>query len=89
MTLNNNLTGKYSRDYHSMLPDGSEIPAFNVFSRRDGTIRHFWSGEMTGDAADPGQDPRGAPDLAPLWNVLDMTPEGRGTDWYPKLDYGA
>jgi predicted dithiol-disulfide oxidoreductase (DUF899 family) len=43
---------------------------------------------MTGASADPGQDPRGAPDLAPLWNVLDMTPEGRGRDWYPKLDYG-
>jgi predicted dithiol-disulfide oxidoreductase (DUF899 family) len=23
----------------------------------------------------------------PLWNVLDFTPEGRGSDWYPKLDY--
>ena len=26
-------------------------------------------------------------DLA-LWTILDSTPEGRGTDWYPKLDYG-
>ena len=25
--------------------------------------------------------------LWPLWNVLDLTPEGRGTDWYPKLSY--
>jgi predicted dithiol-disulfide oxidoreductase (DUF899 family) len=37
--------------------------------------------------ADPGQDPRGAPDMAPLWNILDLTPAGRGTDWYPKLSY--
>ena len=42
---------------------------------------------MGGETADPGQDPRGAPDLSPLWNVLDMTPEGRAPDWYPKLDY--
>ena len=42
---------------------------------------------MTGDSADPGQDPRGAPDLVPLWNFLDMTPEGRGGTWYPSLDY--
>ncbi len=42
---------------------------------------------MTGLTADPGQDPRGAPDPAPLWAVLDSTPEGRGGDWYPKLDY--
>ena len=88
LQLYTDLDGAYSRDYHGVLPDGSEIPALNVFTRRDGTIRHFWSGEMTGDSADPGQDPRGAPDLAPLWNVLDMTPEGRGKDWYPKLDYG-
>jgi predicted dithiol-disulfide oxidoreductase (DUF899 family) len=87
LRLYTDLTEAYSRDYFGLLPGGSEVPALNVFTRRDGTIRHFWSGEMTGDAADPGQDPRGAPDLPPLWNVLDLTPEGRGTDWYPKLDY--
>ncbi|MDB4930625.1 MAG: hypothetical protein JWM10_3109 [Myxococcaceae bacterium] len=87
LRLYTDLTDAYSRDYFGLLPDGSEIPALNVFTRRDGTVRHFWSGEMTGSTADPGQDPRGAPDLAPLWNVLDVTPEGRGTDWYPALDY--
>lgn len=87
LRLYQDLTGSYSRDYFGLLADGSEIPALNVFTRRDGTIRHFWSGEMGGGSADPGQDPRGAPDPAPLWNVLDMTPEGRGRDWYPSLDY--
>ncbi|MEP7119956.1 MAG: DUF899 family protein [Byssovorax sp.] len=87
LRLYTDLDDAYSHDYFGLLPDGSEIPALNVFTRRDGTIRHFWSGEITGDAADPGQDPRGAPDLPLVWNVLDMTPEGRGTDWYPKLDY--
>lgn len=87
LRLYSDLNGAYSRDYFGLLSDGSEIPAFNVFTRRDGTVRHFWSGEMTGASADPGQDPRGAPDLAPLWNVLDTTPEGRGADWYPKLEY--
>jgi predicted dithiol-disulfide oxidoreductase (DUF899 family) len=89
LRLFQDLNDNYSRDYHGVLPDGSEIPSLNVFTRRDGVIRHFWSGEMTGDSADPGQDPRGAPDLSPLWNILDMTPDGRGTDWYPKLDYPA
>lgn len=79
-------SGDYTRDYVS--PDDGDQPAFNVFTRRDGTIRHFWSGEMGMETADPGQDPRGAPDLMPLWTVLDCTPEGRGTDWYPKLEYG-
>jgi predicted dithiol-disulfide oxidoreductase (DUF899 family) len=57
-----------------------------VFSRKDGTIRHFWGGEMNSASADPGQDARGAPDLMPLWTILDVTPEGRGTDWYPRWD---
>jgi predicted dithiol-disulfide oxidoreductase (DUF899 family) len=87
LRLYSDLNGNYSRDYFGLLPDGSEVPALNVFTRRDGTIRHFWSAEMTGATADPGQDSRGAPDPAPLWMVLDCTPEGRGKDWYPKLDY--
>jgi predicted dithiol-disulfide oxidoreductase (DUF899 family) len=53
----------------------------SVFTRRDGSVRHFWSGEMGPATADPGQDPRGAPELDPLWAVLDITPEGRGKDW--------
>jgi predicted dithiol-disulfide oxidoreductase (DUF899 family) len=79
------VSGDYTRDYVST--DDADVPAFNVFTRRDGTIRHFWSGEMGIGTADPGQDPRGAPDLMPLWTILDTTPEGRGTDWYPKLKY--
>jgi predicted dithiol-disulfide oxidoreductase (DUF899 family) len=50
--------------------------------------RHLvWRGEMGGTTAEPGQDPRGSPDLMPLWTILDSTPEGRGNDWYPKLVY--
>ncbi|QWT19694.1 DUF899 family protein [Bacillus sp. NP157] len=79
--------GAFSRDYFALDAEGNDIPAFNVFTRRDGTIRHFWAGEMDAATADPGQDPRGAPDLMPLWTVLDCTPEGRRPDWYPKLDY--
>ena len=90
LRLVSDLTGAYSRDYFGILPDGSEVPALNVFTRRDGTLRHFWSGEMTNSTADPGQDPRGTPaTAAPLWMVLDSTPEGRGRDWYPKLAYEA
>jgi len=75
----------YTRAYVSA--EDADVPAFNVFTRRDGTIRHFWAGEMGAKTADPGQDPRGAPDLMPLWTILDATPEGRGTDWYPQLEY--
>ena len=80
------LTGDYTRTYVSA--DDADIPGFSVFTRHDGVISHFYSGEMSGAMADPGQDPRGAPDLDPLWLMLDLTPDGRGTDWYPKLEYG-
>jgi predicted dithiol-disulfide oxidoreductase (DUF899 family) len=89
LKLYSDLSGDFSRDYHALSKEGGDDAAFNVFTRRDDTIRHFWSGEMGFQTADPGQDPRGAPDLMPLWTVLDSTPEGRGTDWYPKLEYGA
>ncbi|GLQ98021.1 DUF899 family protein [Dyella mobilis] len=87
LRLYSDINGNYSRDYGAIEKDGSDIPALHVFTRRDGTIRHFWAGEMSSETADPGQDPRGAPDLMPIWTVLDMTPEGRGTNWYPKLEY--
>jgi predicted dithiol-disulfide oxidoreductase (DUF899 family) len=85
LNLYSDMTGDYTRAYVD--PKDGDAPALNVFTRRDGVIRHFWSGEMGPETADPGQDPRGAPDIDPLWAILDMTPEGRGTNWYPKLDY--
>lgn len=78
-------SGDYTRDYVSA--EDADMPGYSVFTRKDGQIRHFWSGEMGGETADPGQDPRGAPDFDPLWILLDTTPEGRGRDWYPKLSY--
>jgi predicted dithiol-disulfide oxidoreductase (DUF899 family) len=77
----------YARDLGILMPDGSEYPALVVFKRDDDQVRLFWASEMTREMADPGQDPRDAPDIASLWSILDLTPEGRGTDWYPKLQY--
>ena len=77
----------YADDLGLINDDGTENPAMAVFKRDGGEVRLFWRAEMPMKAADPGQDPRGAPDIASLWLVLDLTPEGRGTDWYPKLSY--
>jgi predicted dithiol-disulfide oxidoreductase (DUF899 family) len=85
LQLYSDTKGDFTRTYVSA--EDGDVPALNIFTRRDGTIRHFWAGEMSGEMADPGQDPRGAPDADPLWTVLDLTPEGRGRDWYPKLEY--
>lgn len=81
------LGDDYARDLGLINDDGSENPALVVFKRDSDTVRLFWASEMTMAMADPGQDPRDAPDIASLWSILDLTPEGRGTDWYPKLSY--
>jgi len=85
LRLYSDTSGAYTRDW--VHPDDADVPGLNVFTRRDGSIRHFWCDEM-GQTADPGEDPRGAPDLMPLWNFLDLTPAGRAPDWYPRLAYG-
>jgi predicted dithiol-disulfide oxidoreductase (DUF899 family) len=77
----------YANDLGILKPDGSEYPALVVFKRDGDQVRLFWASEMSFEMADPGQDPRDAPDIASLWSVLDLTPEGRGIDWYPKLKY--
>ena len=76
----------FARDYRGLQPDGSEAPTLDVWVRRGGTVLHFWGSEL-GGTEDPHQDARGAPDPTPLWNILDLTPAGRGADWYPKLEY--
>ena len=88
LSLASDLNDAFSRDYGAVQPDGSEGGVLSVFTRRDGTLRHFWSNEMTQEIADPGQDVRGVLETyAPLWHVLDTTPEGRDPDWYPSLSY--
>jgi predicted dithiol-disulfide oxidoreductase (DUF899 family) len=76
-------SGEYTRTYVNS--DDADVPGLSVFTKRDGKIHHFYSGELSGEMADPGQDPRGAPDADPLWLMLDMTPEGRGATWYPEI----
>jgi len=66
---------------------GWEYPALLVLRRQGDKIILHWMGETNGEMADPGEDPRGAVEIQALWNVLDLTPGGRGTDWYPKLYY--
>lgn len=85
LPMYSDMSGDFTRTYVSA--DDGDVPALNVFTRRDGTIRHFWSEEIGFDMADPGQDPRSAVEMDPLWLVLDTTPEGRGTDWRPSLRY--
>ena len=79
----------YNRDYHAEAPDGEQLPVATVFARRDGQIHHCWSSELMWVPSEPGQEPRHVDFMWPLWSVLDRTPDGRGTDWTPALDYPA
>jgi predicted dithiol-disulfide oxidoreductase (DUF899 family) len=81
------VNGNFTKDYHGLMDDGTDTAAYNVFTRKDGTIRHFWGAELGFESRDPGKDPVTEPDLMVLWNVLDLTPRGRGTDWYPSITY--
>jgi predicted dithiol-disulfide oxidoreductase (DUF899 family) len=77
----------YNRDYFGEAADGSQMPMLNVFHRDGGTIRHFWGAELTYAPTDPGQDHRSVGTLEPLWNLFDLTREGRPSDWDERLSY--
>jgi predicted dithiol-disulfide oxidoreductase (DUF899 family) len=77
----------YNRDYLAETADGEQQPMLNVFHRDGGTIRHFWGSELFYAPWDPGQDPRHVGTIEPLWNLFDLTPEGRGSDWDEQLSY--
>jgi predicted dithiol-disulfide oxidoreductase (DUF899 family) len=77
----------YNRDYLAETAEGHQRPMLNVFHRAGVTIRHFWGSELFYAPSDPGQDPRHVGTLEPVWNLFDLTPEGRPTDWDEQLAY--
>jgi predicted dithiol-disulfide oxidoreductase (DUF899 family) len=77
----------YNRDYLAETADGSQQPMLNVFHRDGDTIRHFWGSELFYAPVDPGQEPRHVGTIEPLWNLFDLTPEGRGTGWAEQFSY--
>jgi predicted dithiol-disulfide oxidoreductase (DUF899 family) len=77
----------YNRDYFSETADGHQMPMLNVFHRDGDAIRHFWGSELFYAPTDAGQDPRHVGTIEPVWNLFDLTPEGRGADWDEQLRY--
>jgi predicted dithiol-disulfide oxidoreductase (DUF899 family) len=77
----------FNRDYHAETPDGVQRPMLTVFRHDGDAIRHFWSSELLYAPTEPGQDPRHVGTLEPLWNLFDLTPDGRPGDWYEQLNY--
>jgi predicted dithiol-disulfide oxidoreductase (DUF899 family) len=79
----------YNRDYLAETAEGHQRPMLNVFHREGETIRHFWGSELFYAPTDGDQDPRHVGTLEPVWNLFDMTPEGRGSDWDEQLHYSC
>jgi predicted dithiol-disulfide oxidoreductase (DUF899 family) len=77
----------FNRDYFAESPDESQNPLLHVFVPRGSTIHHFYTTELLFAPAEAGQHPRHIDPMWPLWNLFDVTPEGRGEGWYPKLSY--
>jgi len=77
----------YNSDYHGETAEENQMPALNVFVRKGERIFHFYNTELLFAGSEKGQHPRHVDLLWPLWNLFDLTPQGRGTDWYPKLAY--
>ena len=66
---------------------GEENPIVAVWQRTGDLVRMFWAAERGKETAEPGFNPRLAPDSTPLWTILDWTPGRCGSNWYPKLEY--
>ena len=77
----------YNRDYLAETAEGEQRPVLNVFHRHGGAIRHFWASELFYAPTEPGQDPRHVGTLEPVWNLFDLTREGRPGEWDEQLGY--
>ena len=77
-------TFKY--DLGSEDAEGGQDSSVSVFTK-DGNnvVRHFYTAHPR---MSPEINERGIDLLAPVWNFMDLTPQGRG-EWYASLAYGT
>ena len=77
----------YNSDYFAESEQGSQLPVLNVFFKSETGIYHTYNTELLFVSTDENQEPRHVDLLWPLWNLFDLTPEGRGKNWHPTLEY--
>ena len=87
LRLLSSFRNRFNEDYYAQYQAeyGEHNPMLNVFRRRNGRILHFWASELF-FVPERGMHPRHADQIWPLWNYLDLTPEGRG-EFVPRLEY--
>src|SRR6202158_3471049 len=81
------LVSSEGTDFKSILnfqdAEGKQRPGLSVFKRsQDGSVKHSYSAS----AELKEKMNRGIDLLSPVWNLLDITPDGLG-QWEPKLKY--
>jgi len=76
----------FNTDYKAETDDNAQTPVINVFRKTDGGIFRSWASEMVFAPWPEDMHPRHADSIWPLWNVFDLTPDGRG-DWFPRTTY--
>jgi predicted dithiol-disulfide oxidoreductase (DUF899 family) len=77
----------YNADYFAESAEWGQMPAINVFTNDQQGIHHFYNTELLYAPTAEGQHPRHADLVWPLWNLFDLTRDGRGVDWIPRLSY--
>jgi predicted dithiol-disulfide oxidoreductase (DUF899 family) len=87
LRLLSSANNTYNRDYLAETSEGTQTPMLNVFQQDGEMIRHFWGSELFYAPTEPGQEPRHVATLEPLWNLFDLTPEGRPPNWHEQLAY--
>jgi predicted dithiol-disulfide oxidoreductase (DUF899 family) len=88
LRLLSSRNNSYNLDYHAETPDASQRPILNVFRRDGDRVHHTWATELMTAPREEGMEPRHVDLIWPIWNILDMTPEGRaGGPNFPSLSY--
>jgi predicted dithiol-disulfide oxidoreductase (DUF899 family) len=88
LRLLSSQNNSYNREYHAETPEGEQAPVLNVFTRDDDGFRHRWATGLMFAPREEGEEPRHVDLIWPIWNVLDMTPGGRGSEPdFPAMQY--
>jgi len=77
----------YNIDYYGEDEKGNQWPILNVFKKMGNEVYHVYATELLFLKSEPGQNSRHVDAIWPLWSLFDYTPDGRGSDWYPKHSY--
>ena len=75
----------FGRDLGAVRQDGTLQPGLSVLRREADGVRHFYTAFADWTAE---EKERGIDLYSPVWQVLDLLPQGRG-DWYATNEYAG